>query len=66
LDELEALFAHSLVGEHQMYGIFHQCFSKQITEYNYNLCWMDKAEQSGTLLGKFTSYKRDGAQLILS
>jgi hypothetical protein len=42
LDGLEELFKHNFVGEHQLYGIFGQCFTRQITEYSYNLCWMDK------------------------
>ncbi len=65
LDTLEDLFRHNFVGEHQLYGIFGQCFTKQINEYNYNVCWMDKAEQSGTLLGKFANYKREGNELVM-
>ena len=32
LDELDQLLRHDLHGEHALYGLYRQCFSKQITE----------------------------------
>lgn len=61
-EELDKLFSHDLNGGltgDVMYGLWDKCFSKFIGEFNYNLCWMNKMEQSGTLMGMFTKFSKN-------
>eukprot|EP00163_Fabomonas_tropica_P030344 TRINITY_DN6806_c0_g1_i1.p1 TRINITY_DN6806_c0_g1~~TRINITY_DN6806_c0_g1_i1.p1 ORF type:complete len:244 (+),score=75.53 TRINITY_DN6806_c0_g1_i1:828-1559(+) len=40
-------------------GVYGECFEKQIKEYTYKFCPLDKIEQSGTSLGNFQGYEEN-------
>lgn len=70
LDGLEKLFSADLNGglsstDSVMYGLWGQCFDKSHAQYQYKHCWMDRVEQSGTLLGKFSRFSQANGRIVM-